>query len=67
MSNFSQHQHHPKPNDKNAIEWIFLIDTLNFCFWTPGNATKWQVCGETGYFALCAAIHRAQRNGIDHI
>lgn len=42
-----------------------MIDTLNFCFWTPGNATKWQVCGETGYFALCAAINRAQRNGID--
>lgn len=65
VSNFSQNQHHPKPNDKNAIEWIFVIDTLNFCFWTPGDATKWQVCGETGYFALCAAINRAQRNGID--
>lgn len=65
VSNFSQNHHHPKPNDKNAIEWIFVIDTLNFCFWTPGDATKWQVCGETGYFALCAAINRAQRNGID--
>lgn len=65
VSNFSQSQHHPKPCDKNGIEWIFVIDTLNFCFWTPGNATKWQVCGETGYFALCAAINRAQRNGID--
>ncbi|XP_031638934.1 queuosine salvage protein isoform X2 [Contarinia nasturtii] len=65
VSNFSQHQHHPKPNDKNAIEWIFLIDTLNFCFWTPGNATKWKVCGETGYFALCAAIRAAINRGID--
>lgn len=65
VANFSQHEHHPKPCDKNAIEWIFVIDTLNFCFWTPENATKWQVCGETGYFALCAAINRAQRNGID--
>lgn len=65
VANFSQNQHHPKPSDKNAIEWVFVIDTLNFCFWTPGNSTKWQVCGETGYFALCAAINRAQRNGID--
>lgn len=65
VANFSQNEHHPKPSDKNGIEWIFVIDTLNFCFWTPGNDTKWQVCGETGYFALCAAINRAQRNGID--
>lgn len=65
VRNFSQHQHHPKATDSNAIEWIFIIDTLNFCFWTPGDAMKWRVDGETGYFALCAAINRAQRNGID--
>lgn len=41
------------------------MDTLNFCFWTPGNATKWQVSGATGYFALCAAIRRALDEGID--
>jgi len=61
VSNFSQNQHHPKPSDKNAIEWIFAIDTLNFCFWSPENTRKWQVSGESGYFALCAAINRAQR------
>lgn len=62
---FSQHQYHPSAADKNAIEWIFVIDTLNFCFWTPDNNDKWQVCGETGYFALCAALKRACNNGID--
>lgn len=65
VSNFSQREHHPKATDKYAIDWIFLIDTLNFCFWTPVNDIKWQVNGETGYFALCAAINRAQKNGID--
>lgn len=65
VKNFSQHEHHPKPTDKNAIEWIFVIDTLNFCFWTPENAAKWTVSGETGYFGLCAAINRALKNGID--
>lgn len=65
VCNFSQHQHHPKATDANAIDWIFLIDTLNFCFWTPGDATKWKVENETGYFGLCAAINRAMRNGID--
>lgn len=62
---FSQHQYHPTPNDKDAIEWLFVIDTLNFCFWTPEDDTKWQVCGESGYYALCAALKRARNNGID--
>ncbi len=65
IENFSQHEHHPSPNDTYAPNWIFLIDTLNFCFWTPGDATKWQVDGNTGYFALCAAINRAMKAGID--
>ncbi|XP_062549378.1 queuosine 5'-phosphate N-glycosylase/hydrolase [Armigeres subalbatus] len=65
VENFSQHEHHPKPSDVQAPNWIFLIDTLNFCFWTPGDATKWKVEGQTGYFSLCAAINRALKEGID--
>uniref|UniRef100_A0A4Y0BWG5 Queuosine 5'-phosphate N-glycosylase/hydrolase n=1 Tax=Anopheles funestus TaxID=62324 RepID=A0A4Y0BWG5_ANOFN len=66
IENFSQHEHHPTAKDPHAVNWIFLIDTLNFCFWTPGaDATKWKVDGQTGYFALCAAINRAMREGID--
>ncbi|XP_053672979.1 queuosine salvage protein [Anopheles nili] len=66
IENFSQHEHHPTAKDPNAANWIFLIDALNFCFWTPGtDATKWKVDGQTGYFALCAAINRAIREGID--
>uniref|UniRef100_A0AAG5DI77 Queuosine 5'-phosphate N-glycosylase/hydrolase n=1 Tax=Anopheles atroparvus TaxID=41427 RepID=A0AAG5DI77_ANOAO len=66
VENFSQHEHHPAAKDPNAVNWIFLIDTLNFCFWTPGSdATKWKVEGQTGYFALCAAVNRAMREGID--
>lgn len=65
IKNFSQHQHHPPSTEPNAPNWIFLIDTLNFCFWTQGDATKWTVDGETGYFALCAAVARAHRCGID--
>lgn len=64
IDNFSQHQFHPKPSDKNAFNWIFLLDTLNFCFWSYGD-NKWTVDGQTGYFALCAAIKRAQNNSID--
>ncbi|XP_059613360.1 queuosine 5'-phosphate N-glycosylase/hydrolase [Phlebotomus argentipes] len=65
VENFSQHEFHPKPEDPKCLNWLFLIDTLNFCFWTPGNATKWRVEGQTGYFALCAAINRARKAGED--
>lgn len=65
IENFSQHEHHPSASDSYAPNWIFLIDTLNFCFWTPGDATKWKVDGNTGYFALCAAINRALKEGVD--
>lgn len=65
VENFSQHEHHPKPTDSDAINWLFLIDTLNFCFWTKGSETnKWKVNNCTGYFALCAAINRTRQNKI---
>lgn len=37
--NFSQNNGdlHPCKSDPKAVEWIFLLDTLNFCFWTPGE------------------------------
>ncbi|TMW39200.1 hypothetical protein DOY81_015721, partial [Sarcophaga bullata] len=47
------------------VEWIFVVDTLNFCFWTPTDYTKYKVLGQTGYFALCAAISRAMKEGLD--
>jgi len=65
VANFSQHDQHPKPTDAHAVEWIFLVDTLNFCFWTPTDYTKYKVNGYTGYFALCAAINRAISEGVD--
>lgn len=66
VRNFSQHEFHPQESDKNALNWIFIIDTLNFCFWTnEGSQEKWTVDGQTGYFALCAAIKRALTNSVD--
>lgn len=58
-TNFSQNSVHPKPEDTWALDWIFVVDTLNFCFWKLENETGWEVEGYTGYFALCAAINRA--------
>lgn len=65
IDNFSQHEFHPKPTDANALNWIFLIDTLNFCFWSSDDKKKWTVDGHVGYFGLCAAIKRALKNKIE--
>lgn len=60
-TNFSQNSVHPKAEDPWALKWIFVVDTLNFCFWRPENEIGWQVEGYTGYYALCAAINRAMK------
>lgn len=66
MSSFSQCEVHPSVGDDKAINWIFVVDTLNFCFWSSSNR-KWSVTWKgksyTGYFALCAAINRAIDEG----
>ncbi|CAK1544377.1 unnamed protein product [Leptosia nina] len=46
-----------------AVDWIFVTDTLNFCFWSLGEDKKWTVDGHTGYCALEAALHKAVKNG----
>jgi len=43
VENFSQHELHPNPNTNKAddyskaADWVFVLDTLNFCFWTPSE------------------------------
>ena len=51
------------------LNWIFLIDLLNFSFWDgyDGQDTglaPFAVSGYTGYWSLCAAVNRALDNGI---
>ncbi|KAF7265937.1 hypothetical protein GWI33_020678 [Rhynchophorus ferrugineus] len=58
-SNFSQADVHPTPNNPNTLDWLFVVDTLNFCFWHYENQEGWKVEGYSGYYALCAAINRA--------
>lgn len=59
FSSFSQSEFHPNPEDPWALEWIFVVDTLNFCFWKFSNENSWTVENQSGYFALCAAINRS--------
>ena len=59
---YSSHECHPNPSFNNAAQWVFLIDCLNFSFWTDSEEKFTITYNEqnyTGYFALCAAIKRA--------
>ncbi|KAJ1943521.1 hypothetical protein FBU59_002883 [Linderina macrospora] len=59
----------PSVADSAAIEWIFVVDSLNFSFWTDKTrASQYTVTldGQAyrGYWTLCAAVNRAMREGI---
>ncbi|KAJ8926322.1 hypothetical protein NQ314_021307 [Rhamnusium bicolor] len=64
-NNFSQTDVHPKSDEPWALDWLFVVDTLNFCFWHKENEEGWKVDGYSGYFALCAAVNRAQKEKVD--
>ena len=56
----------PNLSPSELLEWTFLLDTLNFCFWSDKSVlftcshagVKW-----TGYRSLCAALVRAVEEG----
>jgi len=58
---------HPKELTRETVDWIFVIDSLNFSFWLPGDK-QFQLEYEgkvyEDYEALCAAINRALKEGI---
>lgn len=66
---WSKHELHPKTKDEGTIHFIFLMDLLNFSFWSEEDADsrfaisykdrKW-----TGYWSLVAALQRAIEEGI---
>ncbi|KAJ1917459.1 hypothetical protein H4219_003202 [Mycoemilia scoparia] len=64
------HPLNPKVADKSAIDWIFVVDTLNFSFWSDQiqSDKKYAVTLDgvkyKGYWSLCACINRALREGI---
>lgn len=52
---------------ENTVQWIFVLDTINHCFWAPGGATRWtfDYLGSRldGYAALAASLKVALING----
>lgn len=67
---WSTHELHPKSKSAETVEWIFLIDLLNFSFFSDETDPEKQffVTYEgkkyTGYWSLCAAVNRALGAGI---
>uniref|UniRef100_A0A8D8WVM3 Queuosine 5'-phosphate N-glycosylase/hydrolase n=1 Tax=Cacopsylla melanoneura TaxID=428564 RepID=A0A8D8WVM3_9HEMI len=64
------HSLHPNcTTDTDFIDWIFIIDSLNFCFWKSPDQPQWTVTYEgitySGYFALCAALKKAKTVSAD--
>ncbi|KAG6445927.1 hypothetical protein O3G_MSEX004198 [Manduca sexta] len=55
----------PNKDDPQAADWVFVADALNFCFWSYTGAEKWTVDGQSGYYALEAALSRAIKEGHD--
>lgn len=67
---WSEHELHPQAKDESTVNFIFIMDLLNFCFWSdtedPGSEffvdfrqKRW-----TGYWSLVASLQRALDEGI---
>lgn len=56
-------QYHFFDGSARTVNWLLLLDALNFCFWAEKGQARWQIAyqGETlnGYWAEAAALRRA--------
>jgi hypothetical protein len=65
---WSEHELHPKSRDEKAVDFIFTMDLLNFCFWSEkGVDARFKVRYRdrewSGYWSLVAALQRALDEG----
>ncbi|XP_047236478.1 queuosine salvage protein [Girardinichthys multiradiatus] len=58
----------PAPTSDQALNWVFVVDTMNFSFWPEKEAQQCEVTYKgttyTGFMTLCAAITRAMEEGV---
>ena len=57
----------PGLTNDEILEWLFVVDILNFCFWSdkPTLFTVKHLGRDwTGYRSMCAALARAKAKGI---
>lgn len=67
---WSKHELHPKAKDESTVDFIFLMDLINFSFWSDHEESHQKFAIEfrgkrwTGYWSLVAAIQRALEEGL---
>ncbi len=51
-----------------TAEWLFVVDTINHCFWPDIGTPRWEVTYReeplSGYWALAASLKRAMEEGV---
>lgn len=68
---WSEHELHPKTRDESTVDFIFMMDLLNFSFWSEKTDLEARFAVEyrgklwTGYWSLVAALQRALEEGRD--
>ena len=65
---WSSHELHPQTRDAAAVDFIFTMDLLNFCFWSDDTlderfSVDYRGKTWTGYWSLVAALQRALDEG----
>lgn len=66
---WAEHELHPKAKDETTVAFIFVMDLLNFSFWSlrPEDerfAVEYRDKRWTGYWSLVASLQRALDEGI---
>ncbi len=67
-ANWSDSELHPKTRDESTVAFIFIMDLLNFSFWSEkSDAERFAISYRdkrwTGYWSLVAALQRALDEG----
>jgi hypothetical protein len=65
---WSEHELHPKAKDENTVNFIFVMNLLNFSFWSERSedqrfAIEHRYRKWTGYWSLVAALQRGLDEG----
>ena len=63
-----ENSYHFFDGTERTVNWLLLLDALNFCFWTEKDSPRWQIEYEgeilNGYWAEAASLTRAVNEGI---
>ncbi|GCE16947.1 queuosine 5'-phosphate N-glycosylase/hydrolase [Dictyobacter kobayashii] len=61
-------RYHFSDGTARTVNWLLLLDALNFCFWAEKGQARWSIDyqGQTlnGYWAEAAALKRAVEEGL---